>query len=125
MSPCPWGWTESGLGVPFGRSPGVTGSPVKAAAVAGGSLSAVGPEERSSLAGFHLRKMSPAEAPPPFGDKTPRGCLPLSHHSETCQEPRQVPARLPTGPIPPWLPRTTRAAWGTQSAQATPTAAGF
>lgn len=73
---------------------------MKAAAVAGASLSAVGPEERSSLAGFHVRKMSPAEAPPPFGDKTPRCFLPLPHHSDTCQEPRQRPGAAAHGPDP-------------------------
>lgn len=88
MSPSLWGLTESGLGVPFREVPRGHGVISDSGGGGRGSLSLVKPEARSSLAGFHLRKMSPAEAPLSFGDKTPWSFLSVPHHSETCQEPR-------------------------------------
>lgn len=86
--------------VPGGRGGGGVGVSSRSGGRGRGSPSAVRPEERSSRAGFLLRKMSPAEASPSFEDEAARPLLPLPRHSEICQEPRQRPGAAAHGPDP-------------------------
>lgn len=91
-----------------------------------GSPRAVRPEARSSLAGFLLRKMSAAEAPPSFGDEAPRAFLPLPRHSEICQEPRQRPGAAAHGPDPAPAPLALTGQFGRRGRrEAAPASAAF
>lgn len=61
----------------------------------------------------------------PLGTRRPGPSRSFLITQKPARSPDNVPARLPTGPVPLWLPRTSQAAWGAEPAETAPAAAGF
>lgn len=96
---------------------------MKAAAVAGGGSAPWGLRRDLAQRVFTSAKCLLHKLRRPLGTRPPGPSCPFLITQKAARSPGNIPARLPTGPIPLRPPRTTRAGLGAQSAEAAPAAA--